>query len=377
MDNKIQMVDLLSQYDAIQQQIDDAVLSVVKGGMYINGPEVLNFSNALSSYLGGAEVITCANGTDALQIAMMALDLQQGDEIIVPSFTYVATAEVIGLLRLVPVMVDVDPATFTITADIIEKAITSRTRAVVPVHLFGQCADMGPILALAKSRNIYVIEDAAQALGGGYYFKNGTYAPTGTMGQIGCTSFFPSKNLGCFGDGGALFTKDKTLAGKIKMIANHGQEKKYIHSCIGVNSRLDTIQAAVLNTKLPFLDIYTERRIRAADIYDRQLSGIVEITTPFRQESCHHVFHQYTILVNDGRRDELKERLSEAGIPSMIYYPLPLNKQKAFASIGVIKDALHVSERLANSVLSLPMHTELTSGEQEFIASVIRNFFKK
>ncbi len=369
------MVDLKGQYAKIQKEIDEAVLQTIRDAAFINGPQVAEFTKNLSIYLDNSFVIPCANGTDALQIAMMALDLEPGDEIIVPSFTYVATAEVIGLLNLKPVMVDVDPIHFNITRENIEQAITSRTKAIVPVHLFGQCANMEPILALAKQYNLFVIEDTAQAIGAVYTFSDGTKKQAGTMGDIGCTSFFPSKNLGCYGDGGAIFTKNQSLAEKIKMISNHGQVKKYVHKYIGVNSRLDTIQAAILNIKLKNLDSYSNARKNAADKYDKLLEGISELFTPVRVHYSTHVFHQYTLQVKNGKRDALKKHLEEAGIPAMIYYPIPLNEQEAFKSIGSVIGTLNVTEELCRSVLSLPMHTELTEDQQEFIAGHIQSFF--
>lgn len=373
---KIEMVDLKGQYDKIQSEIDDAVLKTIRESSFINGPEVTTFTNNLSNYLEGACVIPCANGTDALQIAMMALDLEPGDEVIVPSFTYVATAEVIGLLRLKPVMVDVDPVYFNITRANIEQAIGPKTKAIVPVHLFGQCADMEPILAVAKEKGLYVIEDTAQAIGSMYTFSNGIQKHAGTMGHIGCTSFFPSKNLGCYGDGGALYTHDPVLAGRIKMIANHGQVKKYIHKYIGVNSRLDTIQAAILDIKLKYLDKYSSLRRVAADRYDHLLSGIDELQTPVRFKNSTHVFHQYTLIIANGKRDALKQHLEIAGIPAMVYYPIPLNEQEAFRDIGKVVGSLNTTENLCASVLSLPMHTELTEEQQVFITDTIKSFFK-
>lgn len=372
---KIEMVDLKGQYAKIQQEIDEAVLHTIRDAAYINGPQVAEFIQNLSKYLNGAYVIPCANGTDALQIAMMALELEPGDEIIVPSFTYVATAEVIGLLNLKPIMVDVDPMHFNVTRENIEQAITSKTKAIVPVHLFGQCADMEPILALAKEHNLYVIEDTAQAIGAVYTFKNGTQKQAGTMGDIGCTSFFPSKNLGCYGDGGAIYTNNPELAERIKMIANHGQVVKYVHKYIGVNSRLDTIQAAILNIKLKRLDEYSNARRSAADRYDQLLSGISDLMTPVRVHNSTHVFHQYTMQIKNGKRDGLKRHLESAGIPAMIYYPVPLNEQEAFKNIGQVTGSLNTTECLCASVLSLPMHTELTEEQQVFITQHIQSFF--
>jgi dTDP-4-amino-4,6-dideoxygalactose transaminase len=372
----IDMVDLKGQYAKIQDEIDAAVLNSIRDASFINGPQVSLFAKNLSTYLDGVHVIPCANGTDALQIAMMALGLQPGDEVIVPSFTYVATAEVIGLLHLKPVMVDVDPLHFNITKDNIEMAIGPKTKAIVPVHLFGQCADMESILALAKENALYVIEDAAQSIGAVYTFSDGTKKQAGTMGHVGCTSFFPSKNLGCYGDGGAIFTHDPVLAERIKMIANHGQVKKYVHKYIGVNSRLDTIQAAILNIKLKYLDQYNAARRSAADLYDKLLSGIDGLKTPVRAKNSTHVFHQYTMLVVNGKRDELKEYLEAAGIHAMIYYPIPLNEQEAFKFIGEVVGSLFETEYLCASVLSLPIHTELTEQQQVFVTDTIKSFFK-
>lgn len=373
---KIEMVDLKSQYAKIQAEIDAAVLKTIRDVSFINGPEVATFTKNLSAYLDGAHVIPCANGTDALQVAMMALGLEPGDEVIVPSFTYVATAEVIGLLQLKPVMVDVDPIHFNITKANIEQAIGPKTKAIVPVHLFGQCADMEPILALAKEKGLYVIEDTAQAIGAVYTFSDGTQKQAGTMGHIGCTSFFPSKNLGCYGDGGAIYTHDPVLAERIKMVANHGQVKKYVHKYIGVNSRLDTIQAAILDIKLKYLDQYSAARRAAADRYDSLLSEIDGLQTPVRAKNSTHVFHQYTIVIADGKRDALKQHLEAAGIPAMVYYPVPLNEQEAFRTIGAVVGSLNETERLCASVLSLPMHTELTEEQQVFITDTIKSFFK-
>jgi len=311
-----------------------------------------------------------------LQIAMMALNLEPGDEVIVPSFTYVATAEVIGLLQLKPVMVDVDPDSFNITTETIRPAITSKTKAIVPVHLFGQCADMESILALAKEKGLYVIEDTAQAIGASYTFKDGTTKKAGTMGHIGCTSFFPSKNLGCYGDGGAMYTMDSNLAERLRMIANHGQVKKYVHKYIGVNSRLDTLQAAILRIKLRNLDNYSAARNAAASKYDQLLAGIAGLITPVRQAYSTHVFHQYTMKVTSGKRDSLKIHLEQAGIPVMIYYPIPLSEQEAYQVIGRVDGNLSVTQDLCASVLSIPMHTELKEEQIKFITETIIAFFK-
>jgi len=371
---KIEMVDLKSQYAKIQNEIDNSIIECIRSSNFINGPAVSEFSKNLSNYLGGAYVIPCANGTDALQVAMMALQLDPGDEVIIPSFTYVATAEAIGLLGLVPVMVDVDLNNFNITCENIEKAISTKTKAIVPVHLFGQCADMEPIIELAKQKGLFVIEDTAQAIGAIYTFSNGTKKYAGTIGDIGCTSFFPSKNLGCYGDGGALFTENPILAEKIKMIANHGQSKKYVHKYIGVNSRLDTIQAAILNIKLKHLDEYNLARNIAANYYDELLGGVPNLQIPVRSNKSTHVFHQYTILVKDSKRDSLKGYLESKNIPVMIYYPIPLNEQEAYRELGVKSGDLIITQTLCKSVLSLPMHTEITLEQQVYIVDSIKSF---
>lgn len=374
--NKIQMVDLKGQYQKIKPEVDAAIQSVIDSTSFINGQPVKDFAANLEKYLGVKHVIPCGNGTDALQIAMMALKLKPGDEVIVPAFTYVATAEVIGLLGLTPVMVDVNPKTFTVERQNIVKAITANTKAIVPVHLFGQSCDMEPILKLAKEQGLYVIEDNAQAIGAEYTFSDGHKAKTGTMGTIGCTSFFPSKNLGCYGDGGALCTNDDTLAERIRMVANHGQKKKYYHSVIGCNSRLDTIQAAILDVKLTHLDEYGKARHSAAAYYTQNLKDVKGIEVPFEAEYSTHVFHQYTIKVASGRRDTLKKHLEENGIPSMIYYPLPLQEQEAFQFITRTAESLDNAKTLSASVLSLPMHTELDRKTQDYIISAIKNFFE-
>lgn len=374
--DKIQMVDLKGQYLKIKPEVDSAIQGVIDSTAFINGAPVKEFAGNLAMYLGTKHVIPCGNGTDALQIAMMALGLKQGDEVIVPSFTYVATAEVIGLLGLTPVMVDVNPDTFTVERKNIVNSITSRTRAIVPVHLFGQSCDMEPIVELARKYDLHVIEDNAQAIGAEYTFSDGHKAKTGTMGTIGCTSFFPSKNLGCYGDGGALCTDDDAIAEKIRMIANHGQKVKYHHSVIGCNSRLDTIQAAILNVKLSHLDEYGEARREAARYYTENLKDLKGIETPFEAEYSTHVYHQYTLKVADGKRDELKKHLEDNGVPAMIYYPLPLQEQEAFLQIAVKGEELDNAKNLASSVLSLPMHTEMTREMQDFVISKVRSFFE-
>jgi len=373
--NQIQMVDLGSQYKKLKTEIDEAVLRCLESTAFINGPDVKNFQKALEEYLKIKHVVPCANGTDALQIALMALGLKRGDEVIVPSFTYVATAEVIGLLGLQPVMVEVDANTFNVTAEIIEAAITPQTKAIVPVHLFGQSCDMEPIMQLAEKRGLFVIEDNAQAIGADYISRNGTRKKTGTIGHIGCTSFFPSKNLGCYGDGGAMFTNDDVIADRLRMIANHGQSERYYHSIIGVNSRLDSIQAAILNVKLKHLDEYCAARARAAKFYDEAFSGIEELQTPVREKSSTHVFHQYTLQIENRKRGDLQKQLDENGVPSMIYYPVPLYRQKAFAPFVKKGFELPITKKLCGSVLSLPIHTEMNEGLLNFISGHVRKYF--
>jgi len=372
----IQMVDLKGQYLRLKDEIDAAVLDCIASTQFINGPQVKAFQNALEEYLDVKHVIPCANGTDALQIALMALGLEQGDEVIVPAFTYVATAEVIGLLKLTPVMVDVDPATFNITADIIERAITPKTKAIVPVHLFGQCADMEPIMALAAKHGLYVVEDNAQAIGADYTMLDGRKKKAGTIGHIGTTSFFPSKNLGCYGDGGALMTNDDELAQKIRMIANHGQRKKYYHEVLGVNSRLDTMQAAILSVKLKHLDEYCVARQKAAGYYDTAFAQLSNAITPAVQSNSTHVYHQYTLKVPKELRAGLIAFLAEKGIPSMIYYPVPLYKQEAFKAYWPQKEVLPITEMLCDSVISLPIHTEMDEGLLGYISASVNAYFK-
>jgi dTDP-4-amino-4,6-dideoxygalactose transaminase len=373
----IQMVDLRKQYDHIQQEVDEAVLNVIRNTQFINGPEVQAFKDELANFLGAKHVIPCANGTDALQIAMMALGLKPGDEVITADFTYVATAEVIGLLGLTPVLVDVKADTFELDLTLVEKAITHNTRAIVPVHLFGQCVDMEPLVALAKKHNLYIIEDVAQAIGAEYTFSDGTVKKAGTIGDIGCTSFFPSKNLGCYGDGGAMYTNNDTIAAKLKMIANHGQSVQYVHDSIGVNSRLDNLQAAILRIKLRHLDNYAKARNAAADYYDKAFANHPNIKTPVRGKNTTHVFHQYTLVGKDFNRDSFKKHLAELGIPMMVYYPIPLHLQKAYADPRYKEGAFPVTELLCKSVFSLPMHTELDEKQLEFITSGVLTFFKK
>ncbi|MBS1589934.1 MAG: DegT/DnrJ/EryC1/StrS family aminotransferase [Bacteroidetes bacterium] len=365
------MVDLKGQYQKIQQEIDDAVINCIRRAAFINGPEVKEFEQNLATYFGANHVIGCANGTDALQIALMALGLQPGDEVIVPAFTYVATAEVIALLQLKPVMVDVNLDDFIIKTDDLEKYITPKTKAIVPVHLYGQTANMNSLMEIAEKHNLYVIEDNAQAIGSNYEYK-GIKKKAGTIGHIGCTSFFPSKNLGCYGDGGALITNDDLLAAKIRMIANHGQKKKYYHSVIGVNSRLDTLQAAILNVKLKYLDNYISARNEAAAFYDRELSGLNEVIIPQRVKNSTHAFHQYTLRIQNGKRDIIQKALQENQIPTMIYYPLPLYRQVAFA-VYYDGEPLPHTELLCSEVLSLPIHTELQEETIAHICNVIKS----
>ena len=378
---KIQMVDLKGQYMKIKPEVDAAIQNVIDNTAFINGPIVKEFAQNLSDYMGGCNVIPCANGTDALQIALMALDLKPGDEVIVPAFTYVASAEVIGLLGLTPVMVDVDYDTFNVTVDNIKKALSDKTKAIIPVHLFGQSCDMEPILAFAKEHNLYVIEDNAQAIGAEYTFSDGHKEKTGTMGTIGCTSFFPSKNLGCYGDGGAIFCKDDALSERLRMIANHGQKVKYHHSVIGCNSRLDSIQAAILNVKLKHLDEYGKARYAAASYYTEKLKAFDPeqkfFITPTELENSTHVYHQYTLKIKNSKRDALKQFLADAGIPSMIYYPLPLQEQEAFKPITRAAEDLTISKDIAYSVLSLPVHTEMTHDVQDVIIEKIVEFYSK
>ncbi|WP_138477159.1 DegT/DnrJ/EryC1/StrS family aminotransferase [Dyadobacter bucti] len=374
---KIQMVDLKGQYAKIKPEVDQAIQNVIDTTAFINGPQVKTFSADLAEYLSVKHVITCANGTDALQIALMALGLEQGDEVIVPCFTYVATVEVIALLKLKPVVTEVDPDTFNITAELIEKAITPRTKAIVPVHLFGQSADMAAIMAIARKHKLYVIEDTAQALGAEYVGIDGSSKKAGTIGDIGCTSFFPSKNLGCYGDGGALYTNNDELATLIRKIANHGQAKKYHHEVIGVNSRLDTIQAAILSIKLRQLDQYCKARRDAADYYDQHLAGLSWLQIPKRHQNSTHVFHQYTLkLVDPVDRNALKDHLLSLEIPSMVYYPIPLHLQEAFKTPDYNEGDFPVSERLCSQVLSLPVHTEMETEQQDYIIAGIKSFRK-
>ncbi|MEO6964010.1 MAG: DegT/DnrJ/EryC1/StrS family aminotransferase [Puia sp.] len=370
----IQMVDLQQQYARIKPAVDAAIREVLETAAFINGKQVTDFSRSLSAYLNIPHVVPCANGTDALQIALMGLGLKPGDEVITPSFTFIATTEVVALLGLKPVFADVDPKTFCIDPVSLEKQITEKTRAIVPVHLYGQSAPMKEIMDIARKYHLHVVEDNAQALGGDYHFPGGKIVKTGTIGTVGTTSFFPSKNLGAYGDAGALYTADESLAEKFRMIANHGQRKRYYHDLVGCNSRLDSIQAAILNVKLPLLDEYISSRIRAADAYDRAFAGNPNISTPFRATYSRHVFHQYTLVLNGADRNKLNEYLASKQIPSMIYYPVPAHKQEMFAAFGSDKQQLEVTDWLTERVISLPMHTELDEEQVAYISRSLLEF---
>jgi dTDP-4-amino-4,6-dideoxygalactose transaminase len=370
---KIQMVDLLGQYKKIKQEADAEMQKVIEQTAFINGPQVKAFAGDLADYLQVKHVIPCGNGTDALQIALMALGLKPGDEVITPDFTFIATVEVVKLLGLKPVLVDVDPVLFTLDVEQLKLAITPKTKAIVPVHLYGQCANMDAIMAVAKEKNLYVVEDVAQAMGADYFHANGTHSKAGTIGDIGCTSFFPSKNLGAFGDGGALFTQNDEVAEKVRMIVNHGSKVKYYHQVTGVNSRLDTLQAALLKVKLKYLDAYNQARQEAAARYDKLLGDVEGLQTPSRTAYSTHIFHQYTLLLDEGiDRDALKSYLAEKGVPSMVYYPVPMHKQEAFLEDVAGAAEFPVSEKLVQRVLSLPMHTELTEEQQIYIAKHVK-----
>jgi UDP-2-acetamido-2-deoxy-ribo-hexuluronate aminotransferase len=373
----IQMVDLKQQYQNIKSEIDAAISQVVESAAFINGPQVQNFAAALEQYNGVKHVIPCANGTDALQIALMALDLQPGDEVITPSFTFIATTEVVALLKLTPVFVDVDLKTFCIDAAAIEKAITPKTKAIIPVHLYGQAANMEEIMKIAAAHNLYVIEDNAQAIGGDYCFSNGAIKKTGAIGTISTTSFFPSKNLGCYGDGGAIITNDDELAAKLKMIANHGQSRRYYHDLVGCNSRLDSLQAAVLEVKLKHLDEYIESRRTLADSYDTTFQDHPKLKIPFRAPWCKHVFHQYTLISESIDRNKLHAYLADLKIPSMIYYPVPAHRQKMFAQFNSSSTELPNTDWLTERVISLPMHTEMDEEQIHFITSSVLNFINQ
>ena len=372
---KIQMVDLQSQYYKIKNEVDNAVLNVMDSAAFINGPEVKSFQNELESYLDVKHVIPCANGTDALQIALMSLDLKEGDEIITADFTFAATVEVIHLLKFKSVLVDVDYDTFTISTEAIKKAITPKTKAIIPVHIFGQCANMEEILKIAEEHNLYVIEDNAQAIGSEFTFADGTVKKAGTMSTVGTTSFFPSKNLGCYGDGGAIFTNNDELAHRLRGIVNHGMYERYYHDEVGVNSRLDSIQAAILRKKLPNLDNYNEARKKAADYYDEAFAGNEHILTPKRSGNSTHVFHQYTLRILNGKRNELQKFLTEKEIPAMIYYPVALRKQKAYYQESNDADFVN-TDKLLDQVISLPMHTELDDEQLKYITDAVLEFMK-
>lgn len=368
------MVDTKTQYLKIKSEVDAAVLNVMESSQFIGGKVVNDFAKNLAAYNGVKHVIPCANGTDALQISMMALDLKPGDEVITPSFTYIATVEAAALLQIKPVFIEIDMRTFCMDPEVIEKAITPKTKAIIPVHLYGHAAAMEQIMAIAKKYSLFVIEDNAQGIGCDYSFSDGTVLKTGGIGHIGCTSFYPSKNLGAFGDGGAIFTNDDTLAEKLKMIAAHGQRKKYYHDLVGCNSRLDAMQAVILDIKLKHLDEYIAARRKAADFYDYAFAGIEKITTPYRASYSNHVFHQYTLVLNNADRDGLNKYLEDKGVPSMIYYPVPSHKQKMFAAFGGADYHLPNTDWLTERVISLPIHTELDEEQQDFIVSNVLNY---
>lgn len=369
--NKIQMVDLQSQYLHIKAEIDKGIQEVIDSAAFVKGPKVTDFQQHLEAYTGAKHVIPVGNGTDALLIALMGLGLQRGDKVITPTFTFIATAEVVALLGLTPVVVDVDWETMNMSVDALRKAITPRTKAIVPVHLFGQCANMEAIMQLAAEHGLAVVEDACQAIGATYTFADGTRRQAGTIGKVGCTSFFPSKNLGCYGDGGAIFTDDDELAAHMRAIANHGMVVRYHHDMIGINSRLDSIQAAVLDAKLPHLDSYIAARQKAAAYYDAAFAGREDILVPGREQRSTHVFHQYTLRLIDVDRDYVREQLQARGIPAMVYYPVPLHMQKAYQDPRYKAGDFPIAERLAQCVLSLPMHTELDNGQLEYITRAV------
>ncbi|MDB2567438.1 DegT/DnrJ/EryC1/StrS family aminotransferase [Flavobacteriaceae bacterium] len=374
---KLQMVDLKTQYEFIKDEVDSSVLEIFKNGTFINGPSVKKFQSDLENYLEVKHVIPCANGTDALQIALMSLNLQPGDEIITSDFTFAATVEVIALLRLKPVLVDIEEDTFNINCDEIKKAITEKTKAIIPVHLFGQVANMDKVMEIAKSNNLFVIEDNAQGIGSNYFSSNNTIQKSGTIGDIGTTSFFPSKNLGCYGDGGAIFTNNDDLAHTIRGIVNHGMYVRYHHDVVGVNSRLDSVQAAILSVKLPLLDFYNERRKEASLFYSKELNQSKNLLIPFAKYNCQsHVFHQYTLRVLSGNRDELSKFLNDNNIPHGIYYPIPLHKQKAYADASYDEENFKISNMMSKQVISLPMHSELDRDQIKFICNKVNEFFK-
>lgn len=371
------MVDLKGQYLKIKDQIDSSIAAVIDSTAFINGPAVKNFQENLEKYLDVKHVIPCANGTDALTVAMMALNLKPGDEVITTSFTFIATAEVIALLGLTPVVVDVDPDTFNIDPKAIERAITPKTKAVVPVHLFGQCADMEAIMEIAEKHNLYVIEDACQSIGADYIYKDGTHKKSGTIGHVGCTSFFPSKNLGCYGDGGAIFTNDDEIAKMLRVMVNHGMTVRYYHDYIGVNSRLDSIQAAVLDVKLKYLDQYNEARSKAAAYYNNAFANNPKLKTPVTSNHSTHVFHQYTLVTSGIDRNALTEHMAQHQVPAMIYYPVPLHMQKAYLDPRYKEGDFPVTEHLCKTVVSLPMHTELDEEQLNFITTTLLDFVNR
>lgn len=374
---EIQMVDLKTQYEKIRSEIDTAIFSVINSTAFIKGPGVKLFEEELQAYLGVKHVVSCANGTDALQIVMMSLDLKPGDEVITTNFTFIATVEAVALLGLKPVIVDPEPGNYNISVKEINKAVTKKTRAIIPVHLFGQCADMDGIMKLAREHDLLVIEDAAQATGADYFFPGGIVKKAGTIGNAGTTSFFPSKNLGCYGDGGAVYTNDDDLAKKLRSIANHGMKIRYHYNDIGVNSRLDTLQAEILRVKLKYLDRYNTARKAVADFYDNAFAGSNNIAVPEREKYSSHIFHQYTVKIKNGLRDDFKKYLEENKIPSMIYYPGPLHMQEAYRYLGYRESDFPVTNALCKEVLSLPMHTEMDQDQLDFITEKILNFFEK
>ena len=374
---QIQMVDLGSQYEAIKTEVDQAIQNVINTSAFINGPEVKELQVELEKYLNVKHVIPCANGTDAIQIALMALGLKPGDEVITSDFTFAATVEVVGLLNLVPIIVDVEPDTFNISVEAIKKAITPKTKAIIPVHLFGQCADMEAILKLAKAHNIFVVEDTAQAIGAKYTFSDGKVAAAGTMGEIGTTSFFPSKNLGCYGDGGAIYTNNDELATIMRSVVNHGMGERYYYERIGVNSRLDSIQAAILRIKLRNLDNYAAARNKAASYYDNFFKEFANVTTPVRSKNSTHVFHQYTLVIENLNQFEMQNYLQLKGVPAMIYYPVPIHTQNAYGPERFNHDDFPVTNKLCKTVISLPMHTELSEEQLLFICEAVKSYLTK
>jgi UDP-2-acetamido-2-deoxy-ribo-hexuluronate aminotransferase len=372
--DKIQMVDVKSQYRQLKAEMDARVIACIESGAFIQGPEVKTFESGLGAFLDEANVIGCANGTDALQIALMALNLEQGDEVIVPSFTFVASVEVIALLGLKPIVVDVDPDTFLMKTQDVEASLSARTKAIIPVHLFGQCVNMKSLMEVARSRDLYVIEDNAQAIGARCENAAGKMQMAGTIGHIGCTSFYPSKNLGCYGDGGAIMSRDEAFVKRLRMLANHGMERRYYHDAIGVNSRLDSVQAAILNVKLPHLNHWNKQRQSVADTYDALLANLPHLVTPKRVPWSEHVFHQYTIRITDGRRNALQSYLAEQEVPSMIYYPVPMHEQEAYNNIIRRRVPLINTDKITHEVLSLPMHPDLTNEQIEYICNQIKKF---